>query len=112
MAIPWAAFLAATRGLDFLKILTVGALPTRWQHQVPEIALVLWLAFYVASAVVARLALLPRPGNQMVRCLCACLLRWGIGCGWALQTCLTGGQEQLPANSQPGGAYGCCHSVQ
>ena len=56
MAIPWAAFLAATRGLDFLKILTVGALPTRWQHQVPEIALVLWLLFYVASAVVARCA--------------------------------------------------------
>lgn len=54
VAIPWAAFLAATRGLDFLKILTVGALPTRWQHQVPEIALVLWLVFYVASAVVAR----------------------------------------------------------
>ena len=57
VAIPWAAFLAATRGLDFLKILTVGALPTRWQHQVPEIALVLWLVFYVASAVVARCAL-------------------------------------------------------
>ena len=54
VALPWVGLVAATRGVDFLKLLVLGGLPTRLQQQVPEIALGLAAVFAISAAVVAR----------------------------------------------------------